>query len=147
MRWPLALAGVVISAFVVTAFFTSRVTEWLVMTDEMQYVKLALAIAREGALVPEIHDAFYPSYNQLYPLLLAPVVGLLDMPDAFRVAHVLNALIMASTAVPAYLLARELVGSRPAALIAAALTVAVPWMAMAVVLMTEVVGYPVHHDC
>jgi hypothetical protein len=142
VRWPLALAGVVISAFVVTAFFTSRVTEWLVMTDEMQYVKLALAIAREGALVPEIHDAFYPSYNQLYPLLLAPVVGLLDMPDAFRVAHVLNALIMASTAVPAYLLARELVGSRPAALIAAALTVAVPWMAMAVVLMTEVVGYP-----
>ena len=129
-------------AFAVAAFFTSRVTEWLVMTDEMQYVKLALGIAREGALVPEIHDAFYPSYNQLYPLLLAPVVGLLDMPDAFRVAHVLNALIMASAAVPAYLLARELVASRPAALIAAALTVAVPWMAMAAVLMTEVVGYP-----
>ena len=138
----LALAAIVLLAFLVTARYSGRITEWFVMTDEMQYVKLSLSIAGSGSPIPEIHGVYYPSLNQLWPLLLAPVTGLLDMPTAFRAAHVLAALVMASAAIPAALLTLELTRSRWAALTGGALAVAVPWMAMALMLMTEVVGYP-----
>jgi len=142
-RWPeLAVAAIVLASFALTAAFTSRVTEWLVMTDEMQYAKLALAIARDGSLLPHLHGVYYPSLNQLYPLVQSPVFGLLDMPEAFRVAHVLNAFLMATAAIPAYGLGRAVVGSRAGGLAAAALTAFVPWMAMSAGLVTEVVGYP-----
>lgn len=139
---PLALAGIVALGFLLTAFFTRRVTEWLVMTDEMQYVKLALSIWQHGAIVPHIHGAYYGSLSQLYPLLLSPLVGLLDMPHAFLAAHYLNALVMATAAIPAYLLVRGFSRSLPAALAAAALTVAVPYMSMSIELLTEVAAYP-----
>ncbi len=78
------------------------------MTDELQYVKLALSAAETLSPFPAIHGASVATANQLYPLLLAPVVGPLSAPDAFRAAHVLNAFLMTSAAVPAYLLGREL---------------------------------------
>ena len=134
---------IVLASFAVVAAFTSRVTEWFVMTDELQYTKLALAIARDGALRPELHGEYYPSLNQLYPLLLAPALGLLDMPDAFRAAHLINAAMVATAAVPAYLLVARLTGSRWAGVAAAALTQVTPWVALAAGLVTEVVAYPV----
>jgi len=42
-------------------------------------------------------------------------VTLFDMPTAFKVAHVLNGLLLASTAIPAYLLARSAALPRAAA--------------------------------
>jgi hypothetical protein len=142
LRWPLALAAVTLAGFALTAYFTSRITEWFVMTDEMQYVKLALGIASDGDLGPQIHGYSYRSLSQLYPLLLAPVVGPFDMPTAFRIGHYAGALIMASAAVPVYLLVRGLPAPRGAALVAAGLSVLVPYMAMALMLMSEVAAYP-----
>jgi hypothetical protein len=141
-RWSPGLVLITVAAFAVTAWFTSQVTEWLVMTDEMQYVKLALGIAREHQVLPHLHDIRVQVYSQLYPLLLAPIVGAFDMPTAFRIAHYLNALLMASAAIPTYLLVRGLPAARGPALIAAGLSVAVPYMAMSLMLMTEVPGYP-----
>ena len=46
--------------------------------------------------------------NQLYPLLIAPLFGHGDVPFAITAAHVLNAIVMASAALPAYALARNL---------------------------------------
>ena len=123
-------------------FWTSRVTEWTVMTDELQYAKLALAIAEDWSLVPRLHGQYYPSHYPLYPLLISPLVGLLDMPAAFRAVHIWNALLMASACFPTYLLAVEVVRSRMAALIAAACSVAVPWMSLSALIMTEVAAYP-----
>ena len=137
-----ALLVITVAGFAVVLFYVSRVTEWLVMTDELQYTKLGLSIAQTGSLVPHLRGEYFPSFAQLYPLLLSPPLGLLDMPAAFRVAHGLNALLMVSTAVPAYLLVRGVSSSRLAANVAAALTVAVPWMAMSAALLTEVVAYP-----
>ena len=51
-------------------------------------------------------------------------------------------LIMASAALPAFLLMRRLVTSRAIAFLVALLTMLVPWMAFSTVLLTEVVGYP-----
>src|SRR5258708_32534433 len=64
------------------------------------------------------------------------------MADVYRWSQVVNALLICSAVVPAYLLARRVV--RPsAALVAAALAVAIPSTVYAGTLMTENVFYPV----
>jgi hypothetical protein len=141
-RLNLPLVAIVVGGFAFSAYFTSRMTEWLVMTDELQHVKLGVSIAQTLNPLPIIRGAPSGAYAQLYPLLTAPLYGLLDMPTAFRAVHVLNSLIMASTAIPAYLLTREVSRWRPAAWIVAALTVVVPWMSLGTMLMTEVAAYP-----
>src|SRR3989440_7742260 len=64
------------------------------------------------------------------------------MPAVYQWARVINALVMCSTVVPAYLLARRVV--RPgAALAVAALSVALPSLVFVGTLMTENAFYPV----
>jgi hypothetical protein len=92
--------------------------------------------------VPQIHGQTVAVANQLYPLLIAPLYGALSTPDAFRAAHVLNAVVMTSAVFPAYLLARQLVG-RVWAFALAALTVVTPWIVLTGVLMSESAAYPV----
>jgi hypothetical protein len=121
--------------------FSSRIRDWGVMTDELLYVKLAISAATRHSPLPVVHGQIVGTINQLYPLLLAPFFGALDDPGAFRAAHILNAPLMASAAIPAYLLARRLVDKR-AALAVALLSVVVVWMVLTGFLMTEVVAYP-----
>jgi hypothetical protein len=137
------LAAIVLVAFGVCAYYSLRLDSWLVMEDELRHVRLALSIADGLSPVPEIRDEYYAYTGQLYPLLISPLYALLSAPAAFTAAHVLGPALMASTAVPAFGLAREVTGSRPAGLLVAALSVAVPWMALSALLMTEVVAYPV----
>ena len=111
------------------------------MTDELQYVKLAISVADTHSPVPTIHGTSVALANQVYPILLAPVYASLGSEDAFRAAHVLNAVVMASAALPAYLLGRELLSRGWSAAIAV-LSVTVPWMVLTGFLMSEVVAYP-----
>jgi hypothetical protein len=120
---------------------TARIRDWGVMTDELLYVRLATSAATRQSPLPVVRGASIGVINQLYPLLLAPLYGTLSAPSAFHVAHVLNAVLMASAVIPAYLLSRQVVGRR-AALVVAALSVVTPWMVLAGFLMTEVVAYP-----
>jgi hypothetical protein len=141
------LAGVALVALwllvgtALAVWFSGRIRDWSVMTDELLYAKLATSIADTGSLRPHVHDAPIAVYNQLYPLLLAPLFGTLSPPDAFRAAHVLNAFVMTSAVFPAYLLARQIAG-RWWSLAVAALSILVPWMIVTGFLMTEVVAYP-----
>jgi hypothetical protein len=130
------------AGFLFTAYFTIKATQWVVMTDELQYERLAISAGHTLSPIPTIRGHYIVSLAQLYPLLTAPVYALFGMPTAFRVVHGLNAAIMASTAIPAYLLAREVVRSHWAAYLVAALTVAIPWMAMSTMMLTEVAAYP-----
>jgi hypothetical protein len=123
-------------------WFSGRIRDWSVMTDELQYAKLAIAIADTHSPLPEIHGTSISVVNQLYPLLLAPLYGSLSAPEAFRAAHVLNAAVMASAAFPAYLLGRQLL-ARTWAVAVAALSVLVPWMVLTGFVMTEAVAYPI----
>jgi hypothetical protein len=131
-----AVAGVALAVW-----YSGRIRDWAVMTDELQYEELASAIAATGSPLPAIHGTAVSISNQLYPLLIAPFYGLLSPPSAFRGAHVLNALLMASAAVPAYLLGRQVL-SRPWAFAAAALSVVLPWLVLAGFLMSEAAAYP-----
>ena len=137
----LPLAAIVAVAFGVTAIWVRSIHTFGVMPDEITYVKQALQIARTGMLVGP-HDFYFNSWGQLLPLISAPVFGVLGMVDAFYAAHTLYALVLASTAVPTYLIARSLDLGRLAANLAAALSVAVPWLLLAGVVMTEDVAYP-----
>ena len=117
-----------------------RVTSPWIMVDEIVYSDMARSFARTGHfLIRGVHG----NYGFVYPLLLSPVYRAIGpMTDVYRWSHVVNALVVCSAVVPAYLLARRVV--RPhAALLAAALTVAVPSTVYAGTLMTENVFYPV----
>jgi hypothetical protein len=114
---------------------------YFVMPDELGYVKQAGHIARTGLLnVPG--DMFFGSYGQLEPLLISPAYALFATPRAFDLAHAINAVAFASAAIPAYLLARRVCVWRAACLLAAALAVVVPWLAMCGTVLTEPTAYP-----
>lgn len=129
------------SAAALSVWFAGRIRDWSVMTDELQYVKLALSAAETYSPLPAIHGTTVSAANQLYPLLLAPVYGPLSSTDAFRAAHALNAVLLTSAAIPGYLLAREAVG-RAAAFAVALLTVLTPWAVLTGFLMSESAAYP-----
>jgi len=112
------------------------------MTDELQTTKLATSIAETGSPVPHIHGRYYAALSQLYPLLIAPLYGLLTTPAAATGAHVLNGFLLASAAWPAYLLARSVTRSRAAATVAALLTAFTPWLVLSTTLLTENAAYP-----
>jgi hypothetical protein len=139
-------AGVVLAwlgtGALLAIWYSGRIRDWSVMTDELQYVKLAVSVADTHSPVPMIHGTSVALANQVYPLLLASLYGPLGSEDAFRAAHVLNAFLMASAVLPAYLLGRELL-PRTWSAAAAVLSVALPWMALTGFLMSEVVAYPV----
>ena len=144
---PSALAGAALVLLwlgvsaAIAIWFSGRIRDWSVMTDELLYAKLATAIADTGSPLPQVHGSSIAVYNQLYPLLIAPLYGALSPPEAFRAAHVLNAFLMVSAVFPVYLLGRQVL-SRPWAFAASALSVLVPWMVLTGFLMTEAAAYP-----
>jgi hypothetical protein len=125
------------------ALLTSRVADWYVMTDELLYERLAISIAHLHSPLPRVHGELIGNVNQLYPLMLAPLFHDRLVPPALHDAHVLNAFVMSSACIPAYLLARRVTQSRTAAYVVAALSVCIPWIALSSFLMTEVIAYPV----
>ena len=112
------------------------------MTDELQVVRLAESIGERVSPVPVIHGVYYGALSQLYPLFLAPLFAALSAPDAESAAHALNAILLPSAAIPAYLLARAVTASVSASLCAAALTAFTPWLVLTSTLLTENVAYP-----
>jgi hypothetical protein len=125
------------------AAVTTRVADWFVMTDELLYERLAINISRLGSLVPHVHHSVVPNLNQLYPALLAVPFGHDSVQQSLHDAHFLNAFVMTSALVPAYLLAWRITGSRWASYSVAVLSVTLPWIALASFLLTEVVAFPV----
>jgi hypothetical protein len=98
LNWPLAAVAVV--GWASLAALTLRVRDWVVMTDELQYAKLATHIGQTLSPLPTLRGVHVSSYAQVYPLLLSPFWSSLSAPSAFRVSHVVNALLFASAAGP-----------------------------------------------
>jgi hypothetical protein len=138
--WPPLALWLLCAAILGT--ITGRVADWFVMTDELLYERLALSVDHLHSPIPHVHGVVVGSINQLYPLLLAAVFASRSVEQGLHFAHVLNALVMVSAAVPAYLLALRITRSVWASVVAALLTVAVPWVVLSSFLLTEVVAYP-----
>jgi hypothetical protein len=137
-----ALAGLLLLAMGALVALASRVRDWAVMTDEMQYAKLATNIGRTLSPWPTLRGVHVSIYSQLYPVLLSPLYGLLSPTAAFRATHVLNAFLFASAAVPAYLLSRETRLTRQWSGVVALLSIVVPWNTLAAFVLTESAAYP-----
>ena len=141
-RSVFGLIGLWVASAVALSQVTGRVTDWFVMTDELLYERFAISIARTLSPVAEIHGRTSGSLDQLYPLLIAPLYRSGFVPHDLHEAHLLNAWVMSSACIPAFLLTRRVTRGTLAAWIVAVLTVCVPWIFYASFLLTEVVAYP-----
>lgn len=119
-----------------------RVVDWFVMTDELLYERLSFSVARTASPLPALHGVRVPEANQLYPILLGAVSGDALVPDWLVRAHTVNAILMTSAAVPAYLVGRRLVGGHVGPYTAAVLTVLVPWLVLSSFVLSEAAAYP-----
>ena len=112
-----------------------------IMVDELIYSELGRSLADSGEFL--VRDIPSPGYGVVYPLLLSPAYALFDgLTDAYAAVKTLNALVMSLAAVPAYFVARRVVGP-PLSLLAAVLAVSVPSLVYTGSVMTENVFYPV----
>src|SRR5947207_4814178 len=142
MRRPelAALLALWLAAACGLQLLTTRVADWFVMTDELLYERLAISIGRSP--LPRVHGSLVPSIDQLYPLLVAPAFGARLVPDSLHAAHFLNAFVICSACIPAYLLVRRVSGRAAAAWFVAVATLCVPWLVLSSFLLTEVAAYP-----
>src|SRR5436305_14903348 len=89
-RIDLPIVAIVAIAFLWVEHYMSRVTHWGVMTDELQYTRMATSVTQDGTIVPHLHGIYVHISRQLYPLLLSPLYAIFDMATAYKVAHGLN---------------------------------------------------------
>ena len=137
-----AVAGLALTLGWVLSLATTRVKNWFVMSDELYYERLAISVAQTGSLLPRVHGELVSNVNQLYPVLLSTMYGSGNVPASLAGAHRLNAFVIATAAVPVYLVARRVGVGAILAVAVGGLAVAVPWVALASFLLTEVVAYP-----
>jgi hypothetical protein len=116
--------------------------DWFDMTDELRYERLAISIARTHSLTPRVHGVDIHSLSQLYPLLIAPLFTRGLVPHDLHDAHVLNGWVMSSACIPVYFLARRVTRGEWQPLLAAFLSVCIPWSVYSTMLMTENAAYP-----
>jgi hypothetical protein len=138
--WAWLVGLVALSTGIRYALTRQSVAPWI-MVDELIYSELAKSFAASGHFLVRDHST--GSYGYLYPALIAPAwAAFKAVPDAYAAAKGINALVMSLAAVPAYFLARRMLGQW-ASLAAAALAVAIPSMVYTATLMTENAFYPI----
>ena len=134
------LTAIVVLAFVLRAALGEANHTPKVLGDELIYVGLAKGWALHGE--PLLRGSLSVGNSTLYPLLMAPAFRFAtNGASALQAVRISNALLMALTAVPTFVLARRVI-SRRWALGVAALSVAAPWTAYSALALTESLFYP-----
>ena len=127
---------------VIQLWINRAVTLPSVFGDELIYSDLAKSVARSGRFVVRGHTDI--GHSLVYPLVISPVYAVTSSGvNAFSAIQALNALLMSLAAVPTYFLARR-VASSGWSLLAAALSVTVPWLTFTSSVMTESLFYPLY---
>jgi hypothetical protein len=114
-------------------------TPWI-LPDETFYGLLGQGLYRDGHL--QVLDGPTPYYSAVVPALAGLPLSLGDLVLGHSILKVLQAVVMSLAAVPVYLWGRSLM-THGWALVAAALTLAVPGLAYSGLVMSEVAFYPV----
>ena len=106
---PAALVAIsVLTLYGVEAW--SRKTPW-VFSDEMEWTQLSRGIAATGHAARRGHPIFFKS---LYVYVIAPAWWIHSTATAYAVVKYINAVVMATAAIPTYFLARMFVTRRAA---------------------------------
>ena len=136
------LGGIVLGSSALRIWLGHRMVAPWIFVDELIYSELAKSFAAHGHFLLRGVPAG-ASYGFVYPVLIAPAWRVFSsVPQAYAAAKAIDAVAMSLAAVPAFFLARRVL-SRPFALVAALLVVAVPSLVYTGTLMTENVFYPV----
>jgi hypothetical protein len=108
-----------------------------IFSDEIEFTQISRGIAEDGIPSRRGEES---GFGSLYTFLVAPAWWL-DPVQGWELAKLIGVLVMTSTIVPAYALAR-LVVSRPWAVGAAVMAVAAPPLAYGPYLLEEPLAYP-----
>jgi hypothetical protein len=137
--WAWVAGLVVVSAGIRYALARRIVAPWI-MVDELIYSELGKSFADGGRFL--LRGQSTAAYGIVYPALISPAWALFDrIPQAYAAAKAINSVAVSLAAVPAYLLARRVLSQRYA-LAAAVLSMSVPTLLFAGMLMTENAFYP-----
>ena len=133
------LGGIFVISWVVWAWVGSKHSYPNVFPDEMYYGKLSQSFAAGDGLVWRGSDGGLPP---LWPLILSVGWHFGSAPDVWEALKIFCAGLASAVVFPVWLFARGYVGERRA-LLAAALAVAGPWMAVTPFIVSENLAYPV----
>lgn len=135
-----ALAVLVAASALVRLLAAVDIAVPWIAPDEIVYAELGRTLYADGTLgILGERTAFY---SLVYPAFVGLPLSLSDVGLGYGLLKALQAVVMSLAAVPVYLWGRALM-SRRWALVAAALTLAVPGLAYSGLVMTEVAFYPV----
>jgi hypothetical protein len=139
----LLLVGVLVAvATTLYMVYALRVAQF--QNDEEQYLSLARYVA---AHFPDalFQSGIYPRGPQrLDAWIMAIPFAIGRGPDAYEIAHGLQCLMFASTAMPVFLLARRTGLTVLWGLLAATLSIVVPWAIVATSFLAESAAYPAY---
>ena len=134
------LAAIVGLSALLRAVLVRGIPAPFIIVDEILWSEVARGLADAGE--PLVRDTPDPGLGIVYPLVIAPAYLAVDgLVDAYAAVKVINSIVMSLAAIPAYFLARRVVGQW-LALLAAVLALAVPSVAYTGTVMTENVFYP-----
>jgi len=138
----LAVGLLIVLAATAYSIYALRVGSF--QNDEEQYLQLARYVAAQFPHVLWQGGIYLRGTQRLDPIVLAIPFALMRGPGAYQLAHVIQCLLFASTALPVYLLARR-AGTGPlAGLFAATLCVVVPWSVVSTSFLAESMAYPAY---
>jgi hypothetical protein len=134
------LAGLVAVSAALRYWAASRIPIPWILPDETIYAELGKSLYETGRL--EILGEPTRFYGLVTPALAGLPLSVGDIEDGYRTLKALQAVVVSLAAVPVFLWTRTL-ASDGWALVAAALTLAIPDLAYSGLIMTEVAFYPV----
>jgi hypothetical protein len=138
--WGWLVALVVVST-VARWLLAREVAAPFIFQDELLYSELGKGLGTTGHFAMRGVPGLY-GIGPVYPALISPAYALFaSIPHAYAAVKGINALLMSLAAVPAFLIARRLVGPW-LSLLAAALAIAIPDVLLAGTIMTENGFYP-----
>ncbi len=134
------LVGIVVGSAAIRTVLARDIVAPFIMVDEVIWSELARGIAASGE--PLVRGEPDTGYSVVYPVLISPAYLLFEsLPRAYTAVKTENAILMSLAAVPAFFVARRVVGNA-LALLAAVLAVALPSLAYTGTVMTENAFYP-----
>lgn len=137
------LAAIFVGCAVFAAVLVYRAREWSVMTDELLYTEMARGMLETGLPLPSVRGEFVQVYQVLYPLMIAPLIWIVGMPEAYQAIAAANAVALTSACIPAYLLTLYITDDKVLGRWVALCVGVLPWIALATKILTDSLAFPV----